>query len=259
MILLPMILLPRIGRPMRLAACGLAALMMTSIEAAAAPPASAVAATPPSKPAAAPAATAAAKAGGAKALGELGSSREPISIDADRLDVFDKEGRAVFTGNVIAIQGETTMKCTAMNVLYESSRGARGAAASGTTAPAGTASGGTAAPAGPAAPAPERAPATPGTGLANDSAIRKIECKGPVVITTKTQTATGDRAEFDRVVNKVFLIGNAALSDGPNVTRGERVAYDLNTGVANVEGGRVRALIVPSSQKDKDKDKPKPR
>ena len=39
-------------------------------------------------------------------------------------------------------------------------------------------------------------------------------------------------------------------SDGPNVTRGERVVYDLNTGVANVEtkpGGRVRALFVPGS------------
>ena len=53
----------------------------------------------------------------------------------------------------------------------------------------------------------------------------------------------------------MFLIGNAALSDGPNVTRGERVAYDMTTGVANVEGGRVRALIVPGSDKDKDKDK----
>jgi lipopolysaccharide export system protein LptA len=82
-----------------------------------------------------------------------------------------------------------------------------------------------------------------------DSAIKKLDCKGPVTIATKTQVATGDNAEFDRTKNKVFLTGNAALSDGPNVTRGERVAYDLNTGVANVEGGRVRALIVPGSQK----------
>lgn len=181
-----------------------------------------------------PAAPPARSSGGGKALTDLGSSKEPISIDSDRLDVFDKEGRAVFTGNVVAIQGETTMRCTVMNVFYESSRAAAG----------------------------EKKPETVGP-LANDSSIKKIECKGPVTITTKTQTATGDRAEFDRVINKVFLIGNAALSDGPNVTRGERVAYDLGTGVANVEGGRVRALIVPSGgQKpgDKAKDtKPKPR
>ena len=73
-----------------------------------------------------------------------------------------------------------------------------------------------------------------------------------MTIVSKTQVATGDNAEFDRTRNRVLLVGNAALSDGPNVTRGERVAYDLNTGIANVEGGgqggRVRALIVPGSQ-----------
>lgn len=179
--------------------------------------------------------------GGASALGNIGSSREPISIDADRLDVYDKEGRAVFTGNVVAVQGETNMRCSEMNVFYESKRDKKGEPA----------------PAGGSSPSP----ASPG-GLAQDSAIKKILCKGPVVIKTKTQTATGDRAEFDRVINKVFLIGNATLSDGPNVTRGERVAYDLNTQIANIEGGRVRALIVPGSTSDdkgKGKEKPKGR
>ena len=171
--------------------------------------------------------------GGASALGSIGSSREPISIDADRLDVFDKEGRAVFSGNVVAVQGDTNMRCTEMNVFYESKRGQKGEQ----TAAAGPASG--------------------TGGLAQDSAIQKILCKGPVVIKTKTQTATGDKAEFDRVANKVFLTGNATLNDGPNVAKGERVAYDLSTGVARLEGGRVRTLIVPGS--DKDKDKPKAR
>ncbi len=84
----------------------------------------------------------------------------------------------------------------------------------------------------------------------DDSSIKKIDCKGPVTIVSKTQVATGNDATFDRIANKIFLIGNATLSDGPNVTRGERVVYDLNTGVANVEtkpGGRVRALFVPGS------------
>lgn len=187
---------------------------------------------------AAPAAAQGAKpaaGGGNSALGNLGSSKEPISIDADRLDVYDKEGRAVFTGNVVAVQGDTNMRCTEMNVFYESKRGQKGEQ----TASAGGGSG--------------------GSGLTQDSAIKKILCKGPVVIKTKTQTATGDRAEFDRVINKVFLIGNATLSDGPNVTRGERVAYDLNTQVANVEGGRVRALIVPGTDKGKEKGKEKPK
>lgn len=185
--------------------------------------------------------------GGASALGNIGSSREPISIDADRLDVYDKEGRAVFTGNVVAVQGETNMRCSEMNVFYESKRDKKGEPAPAGGSPGSSGGTGTS--------------GSPG-GLAQDSAIKKILCKGPVVIKTKTQTATGDRAEFDRVINKVFLIGNATLSDGPNVTRGERVAYDLNTQIANIEGGRVRALIVPGSTSDdkgKGKEKPKGR
>jgi lipopolysaccharide export system protein LptA len=151
-------------------------------------------------------------------LGNLGAnSKDPIKIDADRLDVFDKEQRAVFTGSVVAVQGESTIKCTELTVLYEQKRGqGRPAAASG-----------------------------PGEG-----AIRRIDCKGPVTIVSRTQTATGDNAVFDRTANRILLTGNVALSDGQNVTTGERIVYDLNTAVANIEtkpGGRVRALIVPGS------------
>jgi lipopolysaccharide export system protein LptA len=72
-----------------------------------------------------------------------------------------------------------------------------------------------------------------------------------VTVVSKTQVATADNATFDKAANKVFLIGNAALTDGPNVTRGERIVYDLDTSVANIEttpGGRVKALFVPGSK-----------
>ncbi len=147
-------------------------------------------------------------------FGNFGSSKEPIKIDANKLDVFDKEGRAVFTGEVVAVQGESTMKCTVMTVFYEQRNQNGGQAA----------------------------PAAQG---ADDSAIKKIDCKGPVTIVSRTQVATGENATFDRGSNKIMLTGNATLSDGPNVTKGERVLYDINTGVANIEGGRVRALFVP--------------
>jgi lipopolysaccharide export system protein LptA len=150
-----------------------------------------------------------------------GNSREPIKIDADRLDVFDRENRAVFAGNVVAVQGETTIRCSSMTVFYE-----RGGNRPGSP---------------PATPAPAAAPG-------GDSAVRKVDCAGPVTVMQRDQVATGNNATFDRVANIVTITGNAALSQGQNVTRGERVLYNLNTGVANVEGGRVRALIVPGSE-----------
>jgi lipopolysaccharide export system protein LptA len=152
----------------------------------------------------------------ASAFGSLGSNREPIKIDADRLDVFDRESRAVFAGNVVVVQGDTTMKCTALSVAYAPRAGSD-------------------------------APATP-AALPGDGAIRRIECRGPVTIASKSQVATGDNATFDRVANRVLLSGNAVLSDGPNLTRGERILYDLKTGIATVEtapGGRVRAMFTP--------------
>ncbi|SCY48186.1 LptA/OstA family protein [Microvirga guangxiensis] len=170
-----------------------------------------------------PAATSAAWAQASKeravGFGNFGSSKEPIKIDANKLDVFDKEGRAVFSGDVVAVQGESTMKCTAMTVFYEQQQNQGGAQ--------------------PAAATPQGP---------SESAIKKIDCKGPVTIVSRTQVATGDNATFDRGANKILLTGNAALSDGPNVTRGERVTYDINTGVASIDtkpGGRVRALFVP--------------
>ena len=189
---------------------------------------SAVAAAPASSaPATSPAPAAKPGNSGSKGIADLGSSKEPIAIDADRLDVYDKDGRAVFTGNVVVVQGETTMKCTLMNVTYESNRAGQP---------------------GEGKPKPQTA------GLGDDSSIKKMDCTGPVTITTKTQVATGDRAEFDKAQNKVFIIGNAVLNDGPNVVKGGKVAYDLTTSVAKVEGmaatDRVRTVIIPSSQKD---------
>ncbi len=188
-----------------------------------------------------------ARGGGASSpLGGLGGdSKEPIKIDADKLDVLDKENRAVFSGNVVAVQGETTVRCTMMTVFYEG-RGGQGAAGAKPAA-------GTPAAATPAAPA---APAAAGgaPGQSGDSSIKRIECKGPVTIVSKTQAATSDHALFDRANNQVIMTGNVALNDGPNITRGEKLTYNTVTGVANVEtnkGGRVQGVFVPNSDTTK--------
>lgn len=175
-------------------------------------------------------AVAQAKARGGNAsspLGGLGGdSKEPIKIDADKLDVLDKDNRAVFSGNVVAVQGETTVRCSIMTVFYEG-RGGQGAGAK------------------PAAPTPAAAP-----GQGNDSSIKRIECKGPVTVVSKTQAATSDNAVFDRSNNTVIMTGNVALNDGPNITRGEKLTYNTVTGIANVEtnkGGRVQGFFVPNA------------
>ena len=185
-------------------------------------------------------------------LGGLGGdSKEPIKIDADKLDVLDKDNRAVFSGNVVAVQGETTVRCSIMTVFYEGrggQGGGAGAARATATTPAATPAATPATPAAPAAPA--------GSG---DSSIKRIECKGPVTVVSKTQAATSDNAVFDRANNQVIMTGNVALNDGPNITRGEKLTYNTVTGIANVEtnrGGRVQGFFVPNSDTAKPGAKP---
>ncbi|MDP4021255.1 LptA/OstA family protein [Methylobacterium sp. NEAU 140] len=177
--------------------------------------------------------TAAPKKDAASPFGNLGGGgKEPIKIDADRLDVFDRENRAVFAGNVVAVQGESTIRCSTMTVHYK--RGKDSSAGKGKAdADASDAQ---------AAPS-QRNPA--------ENGIQKVECAGPVTVVQKDQVATGDHAVFDQDAKRIVLTGNVVLSQCQNVTRGQRLVYDMNSGRANMDpvaGGRVSALFVPGEK-----------
>jgi lipopolysaccharide export system protein LptA len=167
-----------------------------------------------------------------------GSGKDPIKIDADRLDVFDRENKAVFAGNVVAVQGDSTIRCSTMTVTYK-----RGKDTSGKDTP-GKDGKGTGKDEGAEAAAP-RNPA--------ENGIQKVDCAGPVTVVQKDQVATGDHAVFDQDAKRIVLTGNVVLSQCQNVTRGQRLVYDMNTGRANMDpvaGGRVSALFVPGEKAD---------
>ena len=91
---------------------------------------------------------------------------------------------------------------------------------------------------------------------ANTSAghqMRRMEAQGPVTVTAKDQIGTGDAAVYDKAENKVFLTGHVTLSQGANVTKGERLVYDLNTtkrwcSAARARAGRVRSDFTPGEK-----------
>ena len=77
-----------------------------------------------------------------------------------------------------------------------------------------------------------------------------MDATGPVTVMSKTQVATGDSASFDQTQRKVWLTGHVTLSDGTNVTKGDKLVYDLATGRATIDTGstgRVHGLFVPGS------------
>ena len=171
--------------------------------------------------------------------GTFGSgSKEPISVEADHLEVFDKEKRAVYSGNVVVVQGESTMKSGKMIVFYAND------GQEGTSQPAQN-----------AAPA-----------LGNGNSLRRLETYEGTTIVSKDQIAVGNQGVYDKETNRMILTGNVALTQNGNVTKGEKLVYDLNTGVAVVEAapnsGRVKSLLVPNSNEDKGNPKssaPKPK
>ena len=151
-----------------------------------------------------------------------GDSKKPISIEADKLDYFEKEGRAVYDGHVVVVQGDTHLTCSRLTIFMDLSNAAP-------------------------APAPTPSPAAP-AGADASSKLKHMDCAGPVKVVSKTQTATSDSGAYDKGHNTVVLTtGHVVLAEGRNVTTGERLVYDLNTGKAAVQGGggRVTGMFLP--------------
>ena len=83
--------------------------------------------------------------------------------------------------------------------------------------------------------------------------MRRMEAQGPVTVVSKDQIGTGDSGVYDKAENKVILTGHVTLSQGANVTKGERLVYDLGTKQAVVlggtgAGGRVRSVFTPNEK-----------
>lgn len=183
---------------------------------------------------------------------------EPVKIDASRLEVHDKDKLAIFSGNVYVQQGDTNMRCPELKVYYEGE--VKGAPKNSSAPSSGEAKPATAPAAAPAA-APATAPAAAKASTTENNVqqrIKRLEALGGVIVVSKDQKATGDRADFDIKSNTVTLIGNVVVTQGPNVMKGDKLIVDLTTSRARMEAGtktspgRVQGLFVPSTMKEKD-------
>ncbi|MEX0591490.1 MAG: LptA/OstA family protein [Xanthobacteraceae bacterium] len=166
-------------------------------------------------------------------------NKDPVQIEANAFEVHDKDRYAVFIGNVVVKQGESTMRARELKVYYEGSLRGGDKGEKGTKG---------------APPAPAVTAQT-GKPASNDPAqrIRRLEALGGVIITNKDQKATGDVGLLDMPTNTATITGNVVLTQGPNVMRADKLVVDLKTGYSRLESGakggqsRVQGLFVPSS------------
>jgi lipopolysaccharide export system protein LptA len=144
----------------------------------------------------------------------------PIEINADQLEVFQEENRAVFSGRVVAIQDKTRLKADRMNVFYRQSEEGQ-------------------------------------KKETEQGAIDKIEVEGSVFLSTPEETARGDKGIYDVKGQQIRLNSNVVLTRGKNTLTGDALTYDFVTGKSKIIGGtkttvggkeRVRALFVPEKE-----------
>lgn len=147
------------------------------------------------------------------AQGVLGGMdpKQPIEIDADKLDVFQAQNKAVFEGEVVAKQGTVTLSSDKMTVFYAGDAKAR---------------------------------------AAGNNSIKTIEAEGNVFIKTPQETAQGSKGVYDVQKNVLDLTGDVVLTRGQNVLKGSSVNFDMTSGRSTVastgsQGGRVKGLFVP--------------
>jgi lipopolysaccharide export system protein LptA len=152
------------------------------------------------------------------------SAKDPLNIDAGKLDYFDKEQKLIYSGSVIVVNGPSTLKASKLTIYLEN-KGIGG-----------------------------NAPPT-GEGQATSDKVKHIDAEGPVTMVSKDQVGTGDKGSYDRAENKVYLTGNVVLTQGESVTKGDRLIYDVTTGQAVVQAGgsaqssgRVHSIFTPKSQ-----------
>jgi lipopolysaccharide export system protein LptA len=162
-------------------------------------------------------------------------SNAPIEINSDTLEVLQAEHKAIFTGHVVAVQGDVRLKAESMTVFYKSAGDKKDKKSN---------------------EKPTQKPASPLAG-SDKNAIEKIIVENNVFLSTPEETASGAHGIYDVEHNKIFLNDNVVLTRDKNIIKGDRLVYDFSTGKSSMNAPeisktgtkqRVKALFVPNSE-----------
>ena len=129
-----------------------------------------------------------------------------VDIEADQMEVLDKESRAIFKGHVVATRGSTTLKCDTLIVSYRQSAQANGQ---------------------------------------KKTEVTFLDATGNTTIVTNRQTITGQKAHMDVRANTVLVEGNVKVVQGKTIVTGQKLVADLNTSKSEMSGGRVKGNFAP--------------
>ncbi len=129
-----------------------------------------------------------------------------VDIEADTMEILDKDKKAIFKGNVKAVRGKVTLTSDTLVVTYTE---------------------------------------TPDASGGKKTEVTFLDASGNVVIVSGTQTVTGKTANMDVKANKLWVKGGAKVVQGKTIMNGDQLFVDLNTNKSEMTGGRVKGSFVP--------------
>ncbi|MAP94759.1 MAG: lipopolysaccharide transport periplasmic protein LptA [Ponticaulis sp.] len=155
------------------------------------------------------------------ASAQISAQRGPIQIEADRLDFLDKEGQAIYMGNVDAIQGDARIRAEKLTIYFaKKTENGEGA-----------------------------------TGLGgNVGDVERLVAQGEVYYMTPNEKAKGDEGVYALDTDTITLTGNVTLTRGENVIVGDKLVVNVAEGRSRMEanstarGERVRTVIITGEE-----------
>lgn len=198
----------------------------------------------------------------------FGAQDKPIDVTSARLDIDDLKKTAIFTGEVRAVQGESTLTTPELTVIYEGEE-ADGKAAKPA---AGLASGqGNNKLSRILAKEPvtmrQNGNEATGQALDYDAKTEIATLAGNVIIVSAPdRQAASDRAEFNAKADTALLTGNVVVVQGKNELRGRRLHVDRKAGLTHLSSpaeskagaGRISARFVQGEAAEEAAGKGKP-
>jgi lipopolysaccharide export system protein LptA len=145
---------------------------------------------------------------------QLSENGGPVSYSADNLEYLDGERRLLLTGDVDIVQNDARLRANRITLFFSSS----------------TAGG-----------------QSNGQGLGSGD-IERMVAEGEVYYIRPSQSARGDRANYDVAQDSVTFTGNVIVASDENVIRGETMVLQIGsrrTTIRPQNGHRVQGVFVP--------------
>jgi lipopolysaccharide transport protein LptA len=164
-------------------------------------------------------------------------TRQPVDVTAQKLHIDDTERVALFTGSVVAKQGDTTLRAPELRIAYE----------------------------GKAADTLTSGQAKSGPNEGGSRLSRMVASNGTVITMGTDRRITADQADFDAKADTALFLGNVVVNQQKNVLTGRRLFVDRKNNRSRLESpaeggqpvGRITAMLVQGESKGAQPAKPK--